>query len=80
MTKTLQFTTGAATVKAALLGMSVNAPSMAIVVPGSVQNSFVAYKISGTTGLSWLRHRRSVWPAPPSTRRPPAARRCPATG
>lgn len=52
MTKTLKFTDPAATVKAALLGMSVNAPSMAIVVPGNVQNSFLAYKISGTAGLS----------------------------
>jgi len=52
MTKTLKFTDPAATVKAALLGMSVNAPTMAIVLPGSVTNSFLAYKISGTEGLS----------------------------
>ena len=52
MTKTLHFTDAAATVRTALLGMSVNAPTMAIVVPGSVANSFLAYKISGTAGLS----------------------------
>jgi hypothetical protein len=52
MTKTLKFTDPPATVKAALLAKSVNAPSMNIVVPGSVQNSFIAYKISGTAGLS----------------------------
>jgi hypothetical protein len=48
MTKTLKFTDPPATVKAALLAKSVNAPSMNIVVPGSVQNSFIAYKISAT--------------------------------
>jgi hypothetical protein len=52
MTKTLHFTDPPATVRTALLGMSVNAPTMAIVVPGNVQNSFMAYKISGTEGLS----------------------------
>ena len=52
MTKTMKFTDPAATVKATLLGMSINAPSMAIVVPGNVQNSFLAYKISGSAGLS----------------------------
>ena len=38
--------------KAALRGMSVNAPTMANVVPGQVGQSFMAYKLSGTTGLS----------------------------
>jgi hypothetical protein len=52
MTKSLRFTNDPATVRTALLGMSVNAPTMAIVVPGSVANSFMAYKVSGTAGLS----------------------------
>ena len=38
--------------KAALRGMSVNAPTMANLVPGQVGQSFMAYKLSGTTGLS----------------------------
>ena len=37
--------------KAALRGMSVNAPTMANVVPGNVGQSFMAYKLSGTPGL-----------------------------
>jgi hypothetical protein len=52
-TKTMQYAgVDAAAVRTQLLGLSVNAPSMNIVVPGSVQNSFLAYKISGKGGLS----------------------------
>ncbi|HEY5451941.1 MAG TPA: hypothetical protein VIQ54_24475 [Polyangia bacterium] len=52
-TKTMKYlNTPAADVRTQLLGMAVNAPSMAIVVPGSVNNSFMAYKISGSGGLS----------------------------
>jgi len=52
MTKTLSFIDPAATVKAALLMNSIHAPGMARVAPGSVPNSFLAYKISGADGLS----------------------------
>jgi hypothetical protein len=38
--------------KAALRSMSVNAPTMANMVPGQVGQSFMAYKLSGTEGLS----------------------------
>ena len=51
-TKTLSFIDPAATVKAALLMNSIHAPGMARVAPGSVQNSFLSYKISGKDGLS----------------------------
>ena len=46
MTKTLVFTTSAASAKAALLENSVNAPNMKRVVPGNVGASFLAYKIA----------------------------------
>jgi hypothetical protein len=52
MTKTLVFIDPAANVKAALLMNAVHAPSMARVSPGSVKNSFMAYKISGKDGLA----------------------------
>jgi hypothetical protein len=41
-----------ATVLAALMTNSVNAPSMKRVVPGNVGQSFLAYKISGAAGLA----------------------------
>jgi hypothetical protein len=41
-----------ATVLAALMTNSVNAPSMKRVVPGNVGQSFLAYKISGATLLA----------------------------
>jgi hypothetical protein len=44
----------AADVKTQLLGLAVNAPTMNIVVPGNVQNSFLAYKISGSSGISCI--------------------------
>jgi hypothetical protein len=49
--KTLSFVGTPATVKAALLGPSINAPSMKIVVPGNVGTSFLAYKVSGKDAL-----------------------------
>jgi hypothetical protein len=51
-TRTLMVTGDPAAAKTALRGMSVNAPTMANMVPGQVGQSFVAYKLSGTTGLS----------------------------
>jgi hypothetical protein len=60
--KTLQFgpqtggvmNVSAAMVKAALLGPSVNAPSMSLVVPGNVGASFLAHKISGMDALTCI--------------------------
>jgi hypothetical protein len=40
--------------KAQLMMTSVNAPSMQRVLPGSVKNSFLSYKISGKDGLSCI--------------------------
>jgi len=54
-TKTLSFTSSAATVKAALLANSVNAPMMKRVVAGSVKDSLMAYKISGTSSLNCIK-------------------------
>jgi hypothetical protein len=51
-TKTMVIVGDPATAKAALLGTSVNAPTMANVVPGQVGQSFVAYKLHGADGLS----------------------------
>jgi hypothetical protein len=53
-TKHLSFTDPAATVLANLMMNSVNAPTMARVVPGSVANSFMAYKLSGADGLGCI--------------------------
>jgi len=53
--KMLSFTTAAATVKAALLGNSVNAPTMKMVVPGDVGASFLAYKLSAKDGLECVK-------------------------
>ena len=50
-TKTLVIVGDPVAAKAALRGMSVNAPTMANVVPGNVGQSFMAYKLSGTPGL-----------------------------
>ena len=50
-TKHLAFT-DASTTLAALMMDSVNAPGMARVAPGSVANSFMAYKLSGADGLA----------------------------
>ena len=50
--RTLSFVDPPATVKAALLTASLNAPSMPNVVAGNVGGSFMAYKISGTAGLA----------------------------
>ena len=54
MTKDLKFVDPAATVKAALLMNAVHAPSMARVSPGSVKNSFMAYKLSGKDALTCI--------------------------
>ena len=51
-TKTLVLTGDPVAAKTAFRGMSVNAPTMANLVPGQVGQSFVAYKLSGTDGLS----------------------------
>jgi hypothetical protein len=53
-TKTLVFADTPANVYAALMMNAVNAPTMARVAGGSVANSFMAYKISGTDGLSCI--------------------------
>ena|SRR6187551_65741 len=50
--KTMVVVGDPAAAKAALLGTSVNAPTMANVVPGQVGQSFAAYKLSGTQALS----------------------------
>jgi hypothetical protein len=51
--KSMTFLGDAATVRAMLIGTtSVNAPSMKRVVPGHVEQSFLAYKISGASGLA----------------------------
>jgi hypothetical protein len=50
--KTLSFIAAAPMVKTALLGASVNAPSMNMVVANDVGGSFLAYKISGADGLA----------------------------
>jgi hypothetical protein len=50
--QTLSFVGAAATVKAALLANSVNAPSTKRVVPSNVGQSLLAYKISGQDALS----------------------------
>ena len=51
-TKTLSFVDPAATVKAALLMNSIHASGMARVAPGSVKDSFLAYKLSAKDGLA----------------------------
>jgi hypothetical protein len=51
----LSFTAPAATVKAALLGNSVNAPGMKMVVASDVGSSFLAYKISALDGLNCVK-------------------------
>ena len=60
MTKTLSFVDPAATVKAALLMDAVHAPGMARVAPGSVKDSFMAYKLSGKDGLSCVNSKCSA--------------------
>jgi hypothetical protein len=50
--KKLSFTDPPSTVLAALLASAVNAPTMKLVVPGNVERSFFAYKISGADGLA----------------------------
>jgi hypothetical protein len=57
MTKTMMLVGDPAAAKAALMTMSVNAPTMANVVAGQVGQSFVAYKLSGATGLSCVTSR-----------------------
>ena len=54
-TKTLTFVGDAATVKAALMASSVNAPTMKRVVASKVSDSFMAYKISGTSSLNCIK-------------------------
>ena len=54
MTKSLMFADTTANVYAALMMNAVNAPTMARVAPGSVANSFMAYKLSGADGLSCI--------------------------
>lgn len=51
-TKDLSFVMPAATVLASLTMNSIHAPTMARVAPGSVANSFMAYKLSGKDGLA----------------------------
>ena len=51
-TASLSFVDPPATVKSALLANAVNAPSMKRVDPGHVGSSFLAYKISGVTGVA----------------------------
>jgi hypothetical protein len=51
-TATLSFVDSSATVKAALLASWVDAPSMKRVDPGHVGTSFLAYKLSGSTGVA----------------------------
>jgi hypothetical protein len=53
-TRFLPFMGAPATVKAQLLGSSVNAPSMKLVVPKNVGSSFLAYKVSGTDALKCI--------------------------
>jgi hypothetical protein len=53
--KMLSFTAGAAAVKTALLGNSVNAPNMKMVVASNVGSSFLAYKISDKDGLECVK-------------------------
>jgi hypothetical protein len=48
----LKFTDPPATVLTALMANSVNAPTMKLVVPGEVAQSFLAYKISGADKLA----------------------------
>lgn len=53
MSKSMTFAGNAAAVLATLTGTtSVNAPSMKIVVPGNVEESFISYKISGANALA----------------------------
>jgi len=55
--KTFSYVGDPATVRASMLEPSVNAPTMNIVVPSNVANSFMAYKLSGTDGLRCLSSR-----------------------
>jgi hypothetical protein len=57
MTKTFTYVGDPATVRTSMLAASVNAPTMNIVAPGSVANSFMAYKLSGNDGLRCLSSR-----------------------
>src|SRR5688572_33120301 len=50
MMKTFSYVGDPMTVQAAMLAPSVNAPTMANVVPGQVSQSLLAYKLSGTDG------------------------------
>ena len=55
--KTFSYVGDPATVRTAMLQPSVNAPTMANVVPGQVSQSFMAYKLSGVDGLRCLSSR-----------------------
>ena len=52
---TLLLTADAAAVRTALLGPSVNAPTMVDVKPGDVAGSFLAYKLMGKAGLACVK-------------------------
>jgi hypothetical protein len=54
MTKTFTYAGDPAAVRTAMLANSVNAPTMKIVVPGNVGDSFMSYKLSGVDGLLCL--------------------------
>ena len=55
--KTFSYVGDPMTVRAAMLELSVNAPTMANVVPGQVSQSLLAYKLSGVDGLRCLSSR-----------------------
>ena len=55
--KTFSYVGDPLAVRAAMLEPSVNAPTMANVVPGQVSQSFLAYKVSGVDGLRCLSSR-----------------------
>jgi hypothetical protein len=55
--KTFSYVGDPMTVRAAMLEPSVNAPTMANVVPGQVSQSLMAYKLSGVDGLRCLSSR-----------------------
>jgi len=57
MMKTFSYVGDPMTVRAAMLAPSVNAPTMANVVPNQVSQSLLAYKLSGTDGLRCLSSR-----------------------
>jgi hypothetical protein len=57
MMKTFSYVGDPMTVRTSMLAPSVNAPTLANVVPGQVGQSFLAYKLSGVDGLRCLSSR-----------------------